>query len=425
MFTKSHRKWFTGLAILLVLVLVAVACGDSATSTPQPVAATAIPQPVDAIPEPVDATAIPEPVDATAIPEPVAATAIPEPVVAPTVTAKRFEGETMVFGAFAGPFMDATRDLMGKKFEEETGGKISFVPVYDAYVDLIASAPENRPPYDAVTCFGPDIFRGLAEDLWLPLRLENIPNALDLTEFHTRTSGSGFEGVDLTYLLPFEMYLLVIGYNKELLDFEPTSWADLWRPEVQGKIGLDTVYHFINTGAAALILDDQPGIDEMFNEEGLDVIIEKLQELDVALWWDTAAQGTAAMQRGDISILAHGAELMGVLVNESPEKYAHFVPKEGSPGGVDYLCSIRGTQHREMVEVFFNYMLDPELQGQWAEFIPYWMSNSKTQYGPIASQLIPPTYEERIATFYNMDWPTYLDRWDHIDERLRKEVYTK
>ena len=418
MFTKFHRKWFTGFAILLSLVLVAVACGDSATSTPRPVAATAIPQPVAA-------TAIPAPVAATAIPEPVAATAIPEPVAAPTVAAKQFEGQTIIVAAYAGPFLDTIRDVMGKKFEEDTGGQVDFVPVYGDYVTLIATAPANRPPYDVTVCGGPDLLRGLIEDVWLPLRKGNIPNAQDLNAWHTQTSGLGFEGMDLTYALPFEYVVMVMGYNKEVVPFEPTSWADLWRPEVQGLIGLDTVFHPINSAAAALILDGQPGLEELYNDEGISATIEKLQELDVALWYDVGVQATAAMQRGDIGIMIQAAELVSPLVLENPDKFGMVVPKEGSPGSVDYMCTVRGTEKRDMGEAFINYMLDPELQAQWAEEVPYWMSNSKAVYGPKASRLIPPTFAEREAIFLNQDWNTIVETWDAVDARYRKELYTK
>ena len=416
MFAKSHRKWFAGFAILLSLVLLAVACGGAATSTPQPVAATAIPAP-----EPAAGATVPEPAAATAVPEPVAP--VPdEPAVA---TAKRFEGETMVFAAYAGGFLEAIRDIMGKKFEEDTGGKVDFVPVWEDYVSLIATAPADRPPYDALTCFGLDLIFGIAEGIWLPLRLENIPNAADLNDWHMQTSGAGFDGIDLTYGLPFELIIQVLGWNKEVLDFEPTSYADLWRPEVQGKIGLDTVYHFINTANTALILDDQPGAEEIYNDEGLDAVIEKLKELDVALWWEVSAQATAAIERGDIAILHHAAEQISSLVRANPDKFGMVIPKEGSPDGLDYLCTVRGTEKRDMAEAFINYMLDPVLQAEFAETVPYWMSNSKVEYGPLASQLIPPTTEEREALFLMLDWESVVDTWDHVDERMRKELYTK
>ena len=414
MFKKSHRKYFAGFAILLSLVFLAVACGGSATSTPQPVAATAIPAPVAA-------TAIPEPATGATVPEPVAP-APAEPVVA---TTKRFEGETMVMAAYAGVFLDTIKSVMGKKFEEDTGGKIDFVPVYGDFVSLIASAPADRPPYDMTTCFGPDVLRGTAEGIFLPLRRENIPNAEDIGEWHLQTSGAGFEGIDHTYALPFEYIIGVIGYNKETVPFEITSYADLWRPEAQGLIGLDTTYYMNATAPAAMILDGQPGMDEIYTNEGMDVVIEKMLELDVALWWDVAAQATAAMERGDISIIIHAAEQISTLVRRNPDKFAMVVAEEGSPGALDYLCTIRGTKHRDMAEAFMNYMLDPVLQSEWAEEVPYWMSNTKTIYGPNAKRIIPDSIEERNAIFLNQDWGRIIETWDEFDERLRKELYTK
>ena len=403
----------------LVTVLFIVACGSSATSTAVPQEAAVVPQEPAVLPQEAAGATVPEPPAATAIPEAIAA-APAEPV-----TAKRFDGQEMTVAAYAGVYLETIKNVMGKKFTEDTGGEIDFVPVYGDYVSLIASAPPDRPPYDLTTCFTPDVIRGTAEGVWLPLRRENIPNAQDLNAWHLRISGVGFEGVDLTYSLPFVYVEVVLGYNKEVISFVPTSWADLWRPEVQGLIGLDTVYHHINTGLTALILDDQPGLGEMYTDEGRDAIIDKLNELDVALWWDVSAQATAAMERGDIAILAHAAEQISSLVRKNPDKFGMVVPKEGSANAPDYMCVVRGTEVRDMAEAFINYMLDPVLQAEWAEEVPYWMSNSKVEYGPIASQVIPPTNEEREALFFNVDWDQYLGLWDHIDERMRKEVYTK
>ena len=386
MFAKSHRKWFAGFAILLSLVLLAVACGDSATSTPRPVAATSTPEPV---------------------------------------AAKRFEGHKMSVALYGGVWLETVRDLMGKKFTETYGGEIAFVPITGDYIGLIATAPADKPPYDMVSAYQPDLLRGIAEELWLPLRLENIPNSQDLNPFHLRTSGLGYDGIDLKYGLPFEFGFLVLGYNKEVAPYELTSWADLWLPEFQGKIGLDTQFHIDTTQAAAFILDDQPGLDEMYTDEGMDAIIEKLLELDVALWWDSGAQATAAMERGDIAIIPHGVEHIVSLVRKNPDKFAMAIPKEGSLSWIDYLAVVRGTEERDMAEAFMDFMLDPVLQTEFAEFVPYFMSNSKITFGPIAAAFLPSTKAEQEASYVAIDWGIINDTWGHVDERLRKELYAK
>ena len=408
MLTRNKGIWVVVLAVVMTVMLVAAACGDD--DTPTPIPATPIP----ATPTPVLSGETPPP-----------ATSTPTPT--PAVTEKIFEGRKMTAAIYAGVFMETIRDTMGKKFEEETGGKIEFVPVVGDFVALIATSPEDKPPFDMTTCFSNDFLHGLAEEIWLPLRLENIPNVADLTDYHTQTAGLGFDGIDLTYGLPFEVGLSVIGYRKDLVPFTPTAFSDLWRPEVAGQTGWDGFFHNNTLGPVALVVEDQPGLAEYYSDEGLDLLFDKLLELPggVALWWDTPANATAALERGDVSIFINPAEQVSSLVRRDPDKYGMVIPEEGTPVFLDYLCTVRGTQNRDMAEVFINYMLDPELQGAFAEEVPYWMSNSKTVYGPNASVLIPPTNEEREAMVIMPDWVYIVNNWEHIDERLRKEVMSQ
>ncbi len=405
MLTKSRKKWVVVLAVIMTVLLVAAACGDDDTPTPIP-----------ATPTPLSPGVTPPPATSTPVPEP---TSTPE--------GKIFEGRKMKMAAYAGAFLEINRDVMGAKFEEETGGKIEWVPVFGEMLTLVTTSPE--PPFDATVCFSADMIRGTVADAWEPLRYENIPNAADLTDFHTQTSGPGFDGIDLTYGVPFEYGIVALAYRKDLVPFEPISWDDLWRPEVAGQVGMNPVGHFMTAGITALILDDQPGIREYdsggVDSADMDAIIDKLNEMDVALWFDTPAHATAAIERGDIAMFAEAAEQITTLVRQDPDKYAMVIPEEGTPGFMDYLCVVKGTENRDMAEVLFNYMLDPELQAEFAENIPYPMSNKNVVYGPNARQLVPLSEEELQSKMVLMDWIYITDNWDLIDERLRREWMTQ
>ena len=407
MLIKSRKKWVLVFAMVMAVILVAAACGDDdvvdTTATPAP--------------------STPTPVSPGVTPTADISTPEPEDTPAPAPEGKIFEGRKMIMAAYAGVFLETIRDVMGTKFTEETGGEIEFVPVFGDYLTLIATSPE--PPFDATVCFGADMIRGTREDAWYPLRYENIPNFADLHDFHTQTSGPGFDGIDLTYGVPFEYGIVALAYRKDLVPFEPTSWNALWRPEVQGQVGMDSSYHFQTAGIAALVLDDMPGIREYDSPGGMDFIVDKLNEIDVALWWETAAHATAAIERGDIAIFGNAAEQISSLVRKDPDKYGMLIPEEGTPGFIDYLCAVKGSENRDMAEVMINYMLDPELQAEWAEQVPYWMSNSKVEYGPNARRLIPDSEEELLSKMILIDWAYVTENWDVIDERLRKDVMSQ
>lgn len=393
----SIRKsvWLVALAILISVVLVAAACGDDDTPTP------ATPEPTPSAPG-------------------AGATATPEPTPTPT-PAKPFEGQTLIATAYAGPFYDAINEIIVPKFEEDTGGKVDFRPTFLEEIPNILAAPEDDPPYDVIVAFSPDFVRGIQEDIFLPLRRENIPNMANLTDFHSSDQG---QGMDINYGIPFEMGFVVIGYNKEALGFTPTSYGDLWRPEAQGKIALGSGNMSGFIAPLALAMDFAPGFDELYTEEGRDALMEELAKLDVALWFQTNAEAAAAMERGDIAIYVEALEIVAPFVLEQPDKFGVAVPQDEVSAFMDYFGVVRGTKKRDMAEAFLNYLLDSELQGQWAERINYWMSNKDVQYGPIASQFLPESSEARESFGRMPDWGFILENWDLFEERLKKEVYT-
>ena len=105
---RSKVAWIAVFALLAVVLVVAVACGDDATPTPAPATATPI-SPVETPPPP---------------------TPTPEPTPTPTTDAKPFEGETLVAAIVSGPYLDAIERYMKPKFEEATGAKLEIVPSY-------------------------------------------------------------------------------------------------------------------------------------------------------------------------------------------------------------------------------------------------------------------------------------------------------
>ena len=168
----------------------------------------------------------------------------------------------------------------------------------------------------------------------------------------------------------------------------------------------------------------EPGASELYSEAGRDEVIKKIQEWDAALWFNNSAEAAAALERGDIAISVEGIETAAPLVQSDPDNYGIVLPEDVA-GFIDYYVVVRGTKKRDMAEAFLNYLIDPDLQSKWAEEVPYWMSNTKVEYGPKALSFLPNTQEERAAMAYMVDWGIIMEHHDAMDERLRKEVYTR
>ena len=332
------------------------------------------------------------------------------------------EGITRTADVYAGPWYDAVKENIVAKFEAETGGKVDLIPTYGEALTNILAAPAAEPPFDVTTIFVSDFARGNEEGAYLPLRKENIPNLNNVSDFFAQKTD---EQVDGNYAAPFDFLFNVIGYNKQTLGFTPTSFADLWGPEAQGKIAPDAVFWYSWLGWTALTLDDLPLDGEIYTEEGVDKIIEELQKLDVALWFESGAEATAAMDRGDAAIVSQAMEVVAPLAMNDPDKYEVIIPSEGMIGAIDWFGVVRGTDHRDCAEIYINYLLDPEAQAGFVEDVQYWMSNSEVQYGPNATNFLPATVEEWERSAVFLDWTYLVDNWDFVEGRLRQEVLSQ
>ena len=155
----TKRRTILGVfSILMVVMLVAAACGEDATPTPLPATATAVPPtatPAPTADTPVPATSTPlppgvTPPPATATPVPAAATATPAPttgvrpieewtVANPATLAEieaeleKHRGESFVFVSWGGAYSAAQRQAYVIPFEEKFG------------IDIIEEAPMEYP----------------------------------------------------------------------------------------------------------------------------------------------------------------------------------------------------------------------------------------------------------------------------------------
>ena len=233
------------------------------------------------------------------------------------------------------------------------------------------------------------------------------------------------EGVDLNYGVPFMYGYVGMAYREDILGFQPTSILDLWRPEAQGKIALNGYFWTSTIPAVAMAMDVKPDVQELYDPEALAVVIDRLSELDVPLFYESGAEGTSAFERGDVAVGVEAIELIAPLAINNPDKFTVIIPDEGAIGWIDYYIVIRGTENKALAEAFLNVMLDPEAQAQFAEEIPYWMSNSKVEYGPNAIKFLPATEEGRAEMGVPLEWGYILEHWVEIEDEWRRKVMTQ
>lgn len=216
----------------------------------------------------------------------------------------------------------------------------------DRYNKLLAQ--KNSPEIDLFVSTNEAMYSAIQEDLVVPLNKENIPNLESLHDWAVLLSDYGTAYAATVYGL---------GYDLDFFgDNPPTSWNDLWRPEVQGIINVPAIGHsmmpqFIVTAAE-------------LNGGSLDNVepgFEYLAELDPGAQTFFYTGWNAAFDAGDI-VLAVDFDYYINTMADAGSNIKWVMPEEGGWGSTQSVSVVAGTENQKMAETFINVLLSPEVQ---------------------------------------------------------------
>lgn len=322
-----------------------------------------------------------------------------------------FEGRTLTVAAWSGPYARSFREIVAPPFEAATGAEVQVVEEWAEIVDKILSAPADAPPFDVTVGEGYVMCYGLANDAFeevdwslISRKGEILPAFMSADEVD-RCS-------DDAYGVPFGFGYQVLGFRSDLLGFTPSSWADLWRPEARGRIGLDQGFFNYALAPAAFVEGVDPASLPAEGPE-TDAVFARMKQLDVRLWYSSGAQLVNALKNGDVAIAEMYIEDARRLEEEDP-RFDFVIPDEGAMGWVDYYLIARGTPNRDLAHAFLDFLLDPEIQTTFADEHWYWMSNRNYQVPTDAPEGLFPAsneeLEERMRLFnYDVWIPHFFD----------------
>jgi len=156
-------------------------------------------------------------------------------------------------------------------------------------------------------------------------------------------------------------YVYTIGYRPDLVkDIKFQSWADLWKPEMKGKLASPD-----------------------FDPSHLVVVSAMLSGGDVATW-DKGQEKLKALKPNFKAFYTNDANSQQLIASgETPVQVilsmnAHYmisqgvpieivIPKEGAVLGIDTIAVFKGTKKSDLAHKFINIMLDPAIQSEAAK----------------------------------------------------------
>jgi putative spermidine/putrescine transport system substrate-binding protein len=209
-------------------------------------------------------------------------------------------------------------------------------------------AQRANPEIDLFISTNEALFAAIKEGLLVKINRDNIPNMEGLYDWALAAPEYG---------AAYSAIAEGLCYNPdEFGDNPPTSWRDLWRPEVQGRVSVPAIGHsqmpqFI-VEAAELNGGSIGNI-----EPGLQALAELQPAAQTFFYTDWNAQFDA----GDV-ILAVDFDYYCNAMADSGSNIRFAFPEEGAWGSVQHAAVVAGTDNQEMVEVLINVMLSPDIQ---------------------------------------------------------------
>jgi putative spermidine/putrescine transport system substrate-binding protein len=167
-----------------------------------------------------------------------------------------------------------------------------------------------------------------------------------------------------TYSVPHIYTGRVILYNPKMIKTPPTSYADLWKEENKGKVGVIDIQYQTTIESAAMISggslhDYEPGKEKLLELKKMGVKIYPTNEA-MAQALKTEEVGMCIMWRA-----------RGVMWQNAGVPVEIAFPKEGLVLYVSEMVLAKNARNKAAAYEYFNAILDPGPQVNFAKHMGY------------------------------------------------------
>jgi len=242
--------------------------------------------------------------------------------------------------------------------------------------ELLAKLQAGAGGYDVIVPSDYMVAIMIEEGLLAELNHENLPNLSNLdSKFTDPPYDPG-----LVHCVPYLWGTTGIGYNMEVFEEAPDSWAYMFDPELASQYaGKFTMLNDMREtiGAALKYLGySLNSTDEAELMEARDLLIQQKQ-------WVYAydAEQYEDLLSADEVVMVHAWSGDIFMVAEEDERLWYAIPREGGTIWADNLCIPTTAPNKYTAEVFINYLLRPDVAAKNSNYTWYASPNAaSTEY---------------------------------------------
>ncbi len=299
-------------------------------------------------------------------------------------------GGTIVLTSYADPWEGFLRKVILPPFEAETGIKVELsVGLSRDWVAKLRIAGKDNPPYDVVIANTIWVSAARKEGFFEKLTVDKVPNLKSVWPELRNKDDNG---------VIFALNPLGIGYRKDLVQNPPKRWADLWKPEYKGKLGVYSINNSAGPMFTMLVAKLFSG-----NEKNIQAGINKIKELLPFRQSDFSGDMEKLLTAGEVQIGIIDAPAVSRLKQQGiPLEFV--VPLEGMFMFEQDTNVPVGSKNKAAALAFVNYMLAASTQEKWIR--QYWLTpaNQTVKIDGTLATLIPVHTGPQIRSIIKWDW---------------------
>ena len=307
--------------------------------------------------------------------------------------------EELTISAWGGFFEETLAAEIYPGFTEETGITVKSIaqPEDTTWMtQLMAASRAKKALADLSLVTDEPLIRGNEVGLWAGLDPANIDTS-GLKDGYVNLNDEGMA----TGVGALAFYTTFVT-NTDYDSMAPASWADLWEPKWDGKLGIVTTP---NSGLMEVTAKTFfGGYDIMQTRDGLEQVIAKIAELkpQVSLWYRDEGQFQQALEAGELNagLYYHDVAMLSIW---DGKPIASTFPAEGGIVADAWWVVPRDSENKSAAEKFLSYMSRPEIQAKMARTMGIFpisprssMNLTDEEFSAVGSELEPVRVQTEI-----------------------------
>lgn len=320
--------------------------------------------------------------------------------------------DSVTVGWFGGNWGEAFNQCVGEPFTKATGIKV--IPEIGTSTVNLSKLEQQRaaPAIDAVWMDSGVSELAMASGVIDTLDPTQIPNLANVVP----------EGIDKRdgsiFAVSTGFYAVGIAYNTKEVKTPPTSWSDLWRPDIASELtfpspanalGVPTIF-FLNA------IGNQSG--------GMDGTFKRLKAMNASQFYDSSGAAANALQSGEVTAAVFNSAPTWDL-SDRGLPLAFVVPKEGAWGGDVRLHLVKGTRNKTAAEKFINAAITPEASACLAKKLYLGPSVKDVKVSPEVARKLPWGANGTVKNLKFLDWWAINKQRAALVDRWNREIANK